>query len=195
MMSFQTLIVLCGAYLIGSVPTGFIVARLAGIPDIRLHGSGNSGATNVARVLGKKFFALVLLLDAGKAFGYLFSASFMGASYEVLCLSALALLLGNSVSLFLRFGGGKGVATTVGALAYFSPSLMFCAFGIWVSVLIMLRNVGIASVCAAISLIIIALSILYKQNDPTALTIVSMAVWVIFLHRKNIEKYLNPRLD
>jgi glycerol-3-phosphate acyltransferase PlsY len=181
------IIALMGAYLVGSVPTGFIVARLAGVPDIRSHGSGNIGATNVARVLGKKFFALILLLDAGKAYGYVALLASLGASTELLCLAALALLLGNSASLFLRFSGGKGVAVTLGCLLFLAPSTVLVALGIWLVILALTRNVGLASVAAALGVIVMGIVMLYKQNDPVALTNIVMALWVVLLHRKNVN--------
>jgi len=179
-----------GAYVIGSIPSGFVVARLCGIADIRCHGSGNIGATNVARVLGKKFFALVLLLDAGKAYGFLAFLAFLSAPQELLCLSALALLLGNSASLFLRFSGGKGVATTVGCFLYLTPIIVLYALVVWLIVLVLTRIVGAASIAAALCAVFMGVSMFYKQNDPLALTSVVMALWVILLHKKNIQQLL-----
>ena len=178
---------LSGAYLVGSVPTGFLIARLAGVPDIRQHGSGNIGATNVARILGKKFFALVLLFDAGKAYGCLAMLATFGASKELFCLAALALLLGNSASIFLRFSGGKGVAVTVGCLLFLAPSIVLVALCVWFAVLGLTRIVGFASVAAALGVVIMGIVMVYKQNDPVALTSIAMALWVVVLHRKNVN--------
>lgn len=182
-------VALIGAYLVGSVPTGFLIARLCGVSDIRSHGSGNIGATNVARVLGKKFFGLVLLLDAGKAYGYVALLAYFGASKEVLCLCALALLLGNSASLFLRFSGGKGVATTVGCLLFLAPSIVFGALCVWLVLLVLTRTVGLASVGAALGVVIMGIVVLYKKNDPVALTSIVMAIWVVILHSKNMSNF------
>jgi glycerol-3-phosphate acyltransferase PlsY len=181
------IIALVGAYLVGSVPTGFLIARLSGVSDIRRYGSGNIGATNVARVLGKKFFALILLLDAGKAYGYVALLASFGASKELLCLSALALLLGNSASLFLRFTGGKGVAVTLGCLLFLAPSTVLVALCVWLVILGLTRNVGLASVAAALGVIVMGIVVLYKQNDPVALTSIVMALWVVLLHSKNMS--------
>jgi glycerol-3-phosphate acyltransferase PlsY len=180
---------LVGAYVIGSVPTGFVLARLFGVRDIRLHGSGNIGATNVARVLGKKFFVIVLLLDAGKSYGYLALLASTGASIELLCGIALALLVGNSASLFLQFSGGKGVATMVGALLFFSPSMCLCVFVVWLCVFAWRRIVGLASVVMLLVVFVIKAVTFYMKNDPIAITHSIMAVWVIFLHRKNIKNF------
>ena len=183
---FLYLLALSGAYLVGSVPTGFLIARLAGIADIRHHGSGNIGATNVARIVGKKFFALVLLLDAGKAYGYLAFLAIHGVSKEFLCLVALALLLGNSASIFLRFSGGKGVATSVGCLLFLMPWIVAAALGVWLVVLVITRTVGFASVAAALCAVVFGAIVLSKQNDPVALTSIVMALWVVLLHKKNM---------
>jgi len=180
------ILALSGAYIVGSVPTGFIIAKLAGISDIRQYGSGNIGATNIARVLGKEFFALVLLLDAGKAYGYLAFLAVHGASKEFLCISALALLLGNSASIFLQFSGGKGVAVTVGCLLLLAPSVLLVALCVWLIILALTRIVGFASVAAALSIIVMGLFVVYKQNDPIALTSIVMALWVVLLHKKNM---------
>jgi acyl phosphate:glycerol-3-phosphate acyltransferase len=191
MSGVVALAALSGAYLVGSIPSGFLVARAWGVTDIRQHGSGNIGATNVARVLGKKLFCLVLLLDVGKAYAYLALLSFFGIAHGVVCYAALGLLLGNSASLFLRFSGGKGVATTVGALAYVAPVSVGVALAIWLVVLALVRTVGIASVAAAMSIILVAVLSGFKSYDPCALTSGVMAVWVVFLHKKNITKFLS----
>lgn len=190
MNSFVVSLALTGAYIIGSIPSGFLIARLWGVADIRRHGSGNIGATNVARVLGKKLFCLVVLLDAGKAYGYLAGLGLLGIDQKVICVAALGLLLGNSASLFLNFSGGKGVATTVGALAYLAPWYVVCALATWLFILATTRTVGMASIAAALSVVFVASFSAYQHNDPCALTSIVMAVWVVFLHKKNIETYL-----
>lgn len=139
------------AYLIGALPTGFLVARWFGIADIRMHGSGNIGATNVARLLGPLFFIPIFLFDAGKAYLYLFVLHFLPLSFESLLLAAFFLLLGNSYSLFLYGGGGKGFATLIGILAAMHPQALLPLFFVWFFVAIKTYTVGIASVCATLS--------------------------------------------
>jgi glycerol-3-phosphate acyltransferase PlsY len=187
-MSFMSALV--GAYLVGSISSGFLVARLCGISDIRQHGSGTTGATNVARVLGRKLFCLIVLLDAGKAYGYLTFLGTFGVEENVICVAALGLLLGNSASLFLRFSGGKGVATTVGALAYLAPLYVGVASITWLFVLALVRTVGIASVAAAFGIVLVASFSCYQNSDPCAIASIIMALWIVFLHKKNITKYL-----
>src|ERR1700730_10712106 len=101
------------AYLVGAIPTGYIIAKLKGISDIRQHGSGNIGATNISRVLGKHYFFLIFFLDAGKAYLFLqLIKPYFDFSY--LCFFAGILLFGNGYSIFLRGTGGKGGATLCG---------------------------------------------------------------------------------
>src|SRR5581483_8545951 len=104
-------------YLIGAIPCGYLIARACGINDIRNHGSGNTGATNVGRILGLKYFFLIFFLDCLKAYAVLAVLAHYGFEQSDLIIPALALLVGNAFPLFLRFRGGKGVATSVGILA------------------------------------------------------------------------------
>jgi acyl phosphate:glycerol-3-phosphate acyltransferase len=177
------------AYVVGSIPTGFIIARLKGIEDIRLVGSGNIGATNVGRHLGLTYFFLILLLDSMKAYLSLYLIASLGASQSILYLAALALLFGNSRSLFLCFTGGKGVATSVGIGLYLFPLLMSTAIGVWLITLGVIREVGIASVMAACSLPIIGW--FYSETWFTFGILVTMSAWVIWLHRLNILYFIS----
>ena len=139
--------VLC--YVVGAFPTGYLIARVSGIPDITACGSGTMGATNVARTIGVPFFFLVLCIDAGKA------ALVMSYSpYELIAVAPLLLMIGNVVSIFMQFGGGKGVASLVGILFVLSKPLLFFFVFIWLAVLCLYRSVGRAS---AIGLLCVAL--------------------------------------
>src|SRR5713226_7569979 len=109
------------AYLLGSVPTGFILGYLAGV-DVRKAGSGNVGATNVARVAGKKLGLLTLLGDAAKGFVPVYVAIKMDLGVPLTGLVALAAFLGHLYPVFLKFQGGKGVATALGALSALAPA-------------------------------------------------------------------------
>src|SRR5690348_15473304 len=113
LMELNTLLTGTAAYLVGAIPTGYLIAKLKGITDIRQHGSGNIGATNVSRILGKHYFFLIFFLDAGKA--YLFIHALKAHfSFNYLCIFASIVLVGNGYSIFLRGSGGKGVATLFG---------------------------------------------------------------------------------
>ncbi len=183
------------AYLIGAIPTGYLIARLQGIADIRQHGSGNIGATNVARLLGVKFFFLIFMLDALKSYGCL-----VGVSYYVSLLdpsvsepacfwAAAALLIGNGYSVFLNGSGGKGVATSAGILLALFPMLVALLLGIWLVLLAITRTVGIASSGGLLAAPFIAWHTVYDSYG--LVLIVFMSVWGLWMHRKNIAVYLS----
>ena len=116
------------SYLIGSVPTGFLWAKARGI-DIRTVGSGNIGATNVMRVLGKGPGITVLLIDALKGFLPVFLVKEQGPALQIVC--CLAVIAGHNWTCWLKFKGGKGVATSAGALAAMLPGALLCGLAVW----------------------------------------------------------------
>ena len=146
------------AYLIGSIPTGFLMAKMRGV-DIRSVGSGNIGATNVFRVLGKGPGVMVLLIDALKGFLpakflpalFLHGASISSPRYQYLALIAgVFAILGHNYTCWLRFKGGKGVATTAGVLIAWVPLAFLIALGSWLVVFGVSRYVSLASIAAAV---------------------------------------------
>lgn len=175
------------AYLIGAIPTGYLIAQLKGISDIRQHGSGNIGATNVSRVLGKHYFFLIFFLDAGKA--YLFMQLIKPYfHYSHLCFFAGLLLFGNGCSIFLRGTGGKGVATLCGLLVTLNPQIALILLGIWSILLALIKTVGIASVGAIIWLPFCAYTL---NNSSFFLFSLFATLWIIYTHRSNIWTYWN----
>jgi len=177
-------------YLLGAIPFGLLVARSRGI-DIRLHGSGNIGATNVLRVLGKKWGILVFVLDALK--GWLavdlamrwLPAGTHGAVLNGL-VAAFACVLGHSFPVWLRFRGGKGVATTAGVLVSLMPLAAGVALLVWVAVFFSSRYVSLASIAAAIALPVSA-ALLGKGMYLLVFSGI-VAALVIWRHRTNIER-------
>src|SRR5438105_2150337 len=118
------------SYLIGAIPVGYLIARFKGIVDIRKHGSGNIGATNVSRALGLPYFFLIFLIDAGKAFLTIwYLAPYATANFLYVC--AAAVLLGNGCSIFLQGSGGKGVATLFGLLVALQLSVILPLLMVW----------------------------------------------------------------
>lgn len=186
-MDIFTLFIGSLAYLIGAIPTGYLIAQLKGIADIRQHGSGNIGATNVSRILGKHYFFLIFFLDAGKAYLFLhFIKPYFDFSH--VCFFAGILLFGNGYSIFLRGTGGKGVATLCGLLIALHPQTALILFGIWSLLLLLIQTVGMASVGAAIWLPFLA----YKTyNPPFFLFSLFATLWIIHTHRSNITAYWN----
>lgn len=188
-MTISNIVSLIGAYIVGSIPTGYLIAQWAGVTDIRKHGSGNIGATNVARMLGVHFFFIVFFIDAIKAYGYL---RYMQSITPDVCmhdLIAAALLLGNIFSLFLGFRGGKGVATSVGIGAALMLPLVGYLFGIWLTVLLITKTVGIASVISGIVLPLLA-SYYYGLKHAYALLSLAIAITLLITHRDNLARFL-----
>jgi len=185
MMFLSFLIIVLLAYFIGAIPTGYIIARLNGIRDIRQHGSGNIGATNVARTLGLPYFFLIFFLDAGKAFLFLYCIQ-PYISSQLMYLCAAILLLGNGYSPLLSGSGGKGVATLFGISAACSSALVVILCAVWGVILLITRTVGIASVGAAIALPVYAW---LKMDLSFFIFSCFCAVWIIVRHRTNICRY------
>lgn len=179
-------------YLFGSIPFGLLLARLAGEGDIRRIGSGNIGATNVLRTGNKPLAAGVLLLDFGKGFLAVWLAWRMWP--EAVWLAALAAVVGHCFPLWLRFRGGKGVATAAGVCfgLWWPIGLAYAA--VWLGVLAVARISSLAGIAAAISAPIAA-ALLGRADLLPAL--VAIAVIVVWLHRANIARLragTEPRL-
>ncbi len=189
MTEITTIIIALLAYLVGALPTGYLIAKLKGIADIRAHGSGNIGATNVSRVLGKHYFFLIFFLDAGKAF-FCIHLLKPYCDFNYLCIFASILLFGNGCSIFLRGSGGKGVATLFGLLVALSGSTAIILFGVWALLLLITHTVGIASVGAAALLPICTYAV---HNTPLFLFSIFGSLWIIQSHRSNIQAYWNNR--
>ena len=175
------------SYLIGSIPFGYLLARLKGI-DIMEHGSGNIGATNVWRNMGPLPGLTVLLLDMGKgAVAVLIGRSLGGIETELL--TAIAVLCGHSWSVFLRFKGGKMIATGGGIVFAMSPVLVLVGFVVWVTTVAVSRYVSLGSMLAAVS---IPVTMVITKMSPWHITFgVAMAVLAVYKHRANISRILN----
>ncbi len=188
-------LVLISCYLLGSIPSSYIIGRLFKGIDLRKHGSGNLGAANTFRVLGVKAAIPVLLFDVGKGFLAVKLVSFTGTGGIVLILSAaLAVILGHNFSVFMRFSGGKGVGTTSGAFLAMSPLAVGICFMIWLIMLLSFRIVSIASIVATGFLpITIILTNCYAGCDTHIYVIILSivaAMLVIYKHRSNIRRLL-----
>lgn len=192
------LAVAVGAYLIGSLPSGFIVGRINGV-DLRKVGSGNIGATNALRVLGKKWGYLVFAADILKgalsvALADIFSRQIAPDHVTMAkILAAIFVVLGHNFPVWLGFKGGKGIATSAGIMIAMFPIWVFlCALVIWVSSFRLTRYVSVASILAAISLPVstLVLALLGKCDwllVAVALAMTTLAVW---RHKSNIERLI-----
>lgn len=186
----QILSVIIGAYIIGSIPTGYIVVKLFTGQDIRKIGSGSTGATNVKRVMGKKWFFTVMILDALKgALPVILSATFATVFKSIGLLPVLAAIfaiLGHSKSIFLNFTGGKSVASGVGTLIALNWQAGLLIAAIWAVVTWFSKYVSLGSIVA----LAMAPIIMIFLNAPVAYVIYALiaAIYVIYLHRENIQR-------
>jgi len=173
------------AYLLGSIPFGLIVTRLAGAGDIRKVGSGNIGATNVLRTGRKGLAALTLLLDLGKGAAAVLLARSYGQ--EMMLVAAAAVLVGHMFPLWLRFQGGKGVATAGGVFFALSWPMGLAALGTWLAVAIVTRYSSLAALVTALLAPIYAWLL---ADRPRALLVAGLALLVILRHYPNIGRLL-----
>jgi acyl phosphate:glycerol-3-phosphate acyltransferase len=179
------IIVMIFSYLLGSIPTGYIVGALSGI-DIRKAGSGNIGATNVARVVGKKRGLLTLIVDVGKGFIPVFVAGRLGLSDTAMALVAILAFSGHLYPVFLKFQGGKGVATALGALLALAPMATVILMVVFALVAVSSRLVSLSSIVAALAAPITLWSLFYSPN--VIATGVFFAVMITVRHRDNIQR-------
>jgi glycerol-3-phosphate acyltransferase PlsY len=202
-----------GAYLVGSIPFGVLIARSRGV-DIRQHGSRNIGATNVGRVLGRRFGIICFVLDVLKGAGPVVAAGIIEQTFNrspaelsapqmwLWLAVAIAAIAGHMASVFLRFAGGKGVATSFGAMVAMWPLLTFPAIGavlLWYAALRLSRYVSVASITAAASLpAFYAVRIAFGSDgdvvaslghgSPPLIVTILLAGWVTWRHRGNIAR-------
>ncbi len=188
-VSLPTLALCClGAFLCGSIPFGLVLVKLAGKGDVRAHGSGNIGATNVSRVGGKALGILTLLLDIAKGFLPVFLAKQLGLGESTLSLLALCAVLGHMFTPWLKFQGGKGVATALGVALAFRASMVLPALGVFILLLLVFRYVSLGSVMAALAL---PLVLLWKGSTPVVLLLwADISLLVIIKHHENIRRLL-----
>jgi glycerol-3-phosphate acyltransferase PlsY len=174
------------AYLAGSVPFGLLIARLKGNVDLRRVGSGNIGATNVLRAVGKGAAALTLVGDIGKGAAAVVLARGLGASSWVLAAVALAAVLGHLFPIFLGFRGGKGVATTLGVVLAAMPAVGGLLILVWLLVAVVWRYSSLAALAAAVALP--ALAWLLDGRPVMVLFGVLSAALIFWRHRENIKR-------
>ena len=180
------------AYLLGSIPFGLILAKLFGGADVRKAGSGNIGATNVARVVGPLAGILTLVLDAAKGWFAVWLASReFHAETATLFIAGFCALLGHCFPIWLRFRGGKGVATAAGIFLALCPWVMFGAMSLFIVVSVLSRFVSLGSIFAAASIPLL-MYLLWTPHlaPPPVVSYGSLAIssLIIFQHRGNIGR-------
>ncbi|MBW6515603.1 MAG: glycerol-3-phosphate 1-O-acyltransferase PlsY [Candidatus Cloacimonetes bacterium] len=194
MLSNLVLIIVV-SYLMGSVPFGYLLGKIIKRIDIREHGSGNVGATNVLRVLGWKIGLIAFLLDLLKGFGaVLFAKLIMPESSLIYIFAGLTAIVGHMFTIFLRFKGGKGVATSAGVFAALIPVSILIALLCFIVVTIISRYVSLSSIVAAIALIVVQSVFTFRngmQNIEYLILVIIVAGFIVFKHKTNISRLIN----
>ncbi len=184
-MAFVAILI---AYVLGSIPVGYIVGRLHGT-DVRDHGSGNIGTTNILRLFGAKWAVMVLLVDVGKGYLACTVAAAMGLAPEIIALAGVAAIAGHNWSIFLGFAGGKGAATTAGVFLYLTP----VALGIGLSVAglfwVVTRYMSLG-VMVGVGAGAIWANVFSGYPGPYSLATLVAFVWILFRHRDNLSRLL-----
>jgi glycerol-3-phosphate acyltransferase PlsY len=189
-------------YVLGSIPFGYLLVRARSGRDVRAIGSGNIGATNVARAAGLSTGVATLVLDLAKGlFAVWLAGQGSGGNIRIMMYAGLAAILGHVFPVWLKFSGGKGVATALGVFLMISWAAVAAAVAIFAIVVLFWRYVSLGSISAAAALPLLVY-LLYAPGHapPTAVTAATLlsSVLIIVKHRKNIERLLSgtePRFD
>lgn len=181
-------ILLVTAYLLGSIPTGLLLGRVYGI-DVRNEGSGNIGATNLYRTVGRKVGIITLIGDCLKGLIPVLVVKFSSMPPDYAAWAGLAAFCGHVFSLFLKFKGGKGVATALGVFLALAPAAVGIAVGVFVLLMVVWRYVSLGSIVAAITMPI-AVSLLHGGRTMVIVTLI-IALTVVVKHHTNIKRLLD----
>jgi glycerol-3-phosphate acyltransferase PlsY len=179
------------AYLLGSIPFGYVLVKLFLHQDIRATGSGNIGATNVARSGAKGLGIATLLLDAGKSFLAVKIAQHLTpGNYDLAVITAVAAILGHVFPIWLGFRGGKGVASALGVILALSLPAAACTFGIFLAVVLLTRYVSLASMIGSATFPLFGLYFLPQRTPLVIAGLVFIPLLVIVKHHQNIRRLL-----
>ena len=178
------------AYLIGSIPTGYLIVKIKTDKDIRTIGSGSTGATNVKRVLGKKWFFIVMLLDALKGAIPVLLAKYLTTDVYGLyaVVAAIFVIIGHSKPIFLQFKGGKSVASGVGTILALNPLVGLSIALIWGVITYFSKYVSLGSIIA----LILSPVLMYVFKNPVFYVVYCLiaALYIVYLHRENIKRLI-----
>ncbi len=186
-------LVLIFSYLLGSIPNGYIFGMKFAGKDIRNFGSGNVGATNVARVAGYKIGLLVAILDIAKGYiSVLIAQYFLLPEYSMtfVFIAAILAIIGHNWSIFLSLNGGKGVATSVGIILRLFPYSLLILFIVWIVMIVLTKMVSVGSILGAVSLPI-SVAFIYSTGTPYIIFSSIITLLIIFSHRSNIKRIIN----
>ncbi|MFQ6045886.1 MAG: glycerol-3-phosphate 1-O-acyltransferase PlsY [Gemmatimonadales bacterium] len=182
-----SILIVAGSYLLGAIPSSYLAGRLGGV-DLRERGSKNLGATNVYRVLGWAYAAPVAIFDVAKGFlPVLYATSRTDSEPWLPVASGVAAVMGHVFSIYLRFRGGKGVATASGAVLALAPAALAVSAGLWLLLVLATRYVSVGSILGAISFPI-AVLLLEPGDSYTAAAGIVLAGFIVFTHRANIRR-------
>ncbi len=186
MPGLQDLSLVFIAYLIGSIPFGLLISRAVGRVDIRQHGSGNIGTANVLRIMGKRAAALTLVGDLLKGFLPVLVALLLGGSEFLVAGVGMAAVLGHNWSIYLRFTGGKGVATSFGVFVAMTPLPALFGLLVWIAVLLVFRYTSLAALTASVC--IPAVIFLSSGFGPYFVFSLVAALLIFIRHQDNIKR-------
>ncbi len=189
MIDGLALVVVLAAYLLGSIPFGLIFGRFLGGVDVRTAGSGNIGFTNVLRTAGKRAAALTLLGDVGKGVAAVLAATFLLSDTGWEPATAMAAVVGHNYPLFLRFRGGKGVATSFGVLFACDPLLGGLTLALWVISVLIWRYASLGAL-VAFSLLPVEVLVL-GYSAAMLLFAVFLGVMTVYRHQENLRRLLS----
>ena len=186
------------SYLLGALPFGLLMAKLVRGIDVRRYGSGSTGMTNVLRTIGLAPALVVLALDAGKGVAAVFLARYFEAGLAVEAIAALAALVGHNWSVFIRFQGGKGIATGIGALCALSPVAGLVVIAVGAPVIVLSRYVSLGSIAGATTgAIAVPILAMADPSMPLGVPSFGYAIYtsigvplILLKHRSNVERLL-----
>ena len=192
-MIVKFIIIFIVAYLVGSIPNALWIGKVFKELDVRNYGSGNVGATNASRVLGWKLGVLVLLLDVLKGAIFVYIAKLINLDDIYLVLVSLAPILGHSYSIYLKFKGGKAVATSLGVFTVLVPKVILVLLVIFLITVFLTQYVSVASITVALLLPIFTF-ILYNNIIYTIFSLI-IGLLVVYKHKSNIINLINGKED
>ena len=187
-------ITLTTAYLLGSIPFGYLLVRFVRQEDVRDTGSGNIGATNVARSGAKGLGIATLLLDLGKAFVAVKIAQYLApGNYDLAVVAAVAAILGHVFPVWLRFKGGKGIATALGVFIALVPLVALASVGVFALIVATTRLVSLGSILAAVAIPFLALLLVPHRSNALLIGLSFISLLSIVKHHANIVRLLHGK--
>lgn len=188
-MDIKVLLLMAASYLLGGIPSGYLIARILKGIDIRKYGSGNPGTANVYRVVGRWAGWATLAFDAPKGFIPVMVAShYYPDNYPVIILCGASAIVGHVWTIFLGFKGGKGVATSAGVFTALLPIPTLAAFVVFIPVVVISGHISVGSMCAAI--VLPCLSFILKQPVPFSVMATLVSILILYTHIPNLKRIL-----